>query len=172
MKVVIDANVFQAYFQMNLHGTLPPVTGDPSNLFERILLGAVRITFDDADHIKTEWESVVEREWFSRWFRQLFIDGDVHLVTIVPCTFISHLQKFGFPRGKDIRYLQVSMASTSAEDPVYLVTEDMDFFDPPHKASGLATRDRIKKNGSTSITNFLRKKQDIHVLCISNALLV
>lgn len=172
MKVVIDANVFQAYYQKNLHGNLPNVTGDPSDLFERILLGTVRITFDESDHIKSEWERVVEREWFGRWFSKMLMDGDIQFVALAPCDFLCHMQQHGFPRSKDVRYLQTAMASKCDDSQVYLVSEDMDFFDPTKKASGLATRHRIMKDGATRITNYLRKKQNIQVACISNALLV
>jgi len=168
MNLVVDANVFQAYFQKSVHGTLPLVTGDPNNLFGRILGGEDAISFDDSDFIKGEWERPVEREWFSKWFAKLLAQGNVRFVALSRCQFIGTLCAEGFPRSKDVRYIQAAIASKSAGSSVFLVTEDIDFFDPTKKASGMKTRHRIMKTGNTKITNYLRRKQDIEVVCIAN----
>lgn len=78
----------------------------------------------------------------------------------------------GFPTTKDIRYLQAAISVTGGGDCVYLVTEDIDFFEPKFKNAGLEKRHEVMNNGKTKITNYLRKKQDIYVNCISNALLL
>ncbi len=172
MNFIVDANVFQAYYQKNLGLVLPEVTEDPTKLFENFLKGIFKIYFDEGTHIKSEWEAVVEREWFGRWFQKLLTEGDVHFVKLTRCDFIKHIQGLGFPTTKDIRYLQAAKSVTSIGGNVFLVTEDIDFYEPKLKLAGLKKRHKIMKNGSTKITNFLRKKQNINVNCISNGLLI
>jgi hypothetical protein len=45
----------------------------------------------------------------------------------------------------------------------YIVTEDMDFFDPKHKKSGHETKERIKKERNCAVCAYLRKHLSIVV---------
>ena len=159
MNIVIDAQVVSWYLAESL-GATTPATESPDALFER--LGGEDTAFvDEGGQIQHEWRSVTDADWFDQWFGELLVSGAIVIVEAQACrALLTHLHgNLGFPRSRDVWYIRTAAGVGHAIGlPVGLVTEDMDFYDPPSKVCTPGRRARILAGCSGSVARHLRRE--------------
>lgn len=167
--VVIDANVFHAFFYETFENKAHPErTASAMPIFQ--LLGSRVVGFlDNGTIIENEWRQVClgAAEWFTAWLDHAFLEG---LVYEVEASTDKNLSKryctAGFPRGRDICYVRVAHGLTQVcrRTSPWIIAEDVDFFDPTKKAAGKKVN--VLKAGKGPVARLLRD-DGIHVACIS-----
>lgn len=167
LNIVIDANVFKSYYEAVVHNTTSLLTGCPKKVFDN--LGVLYLGYiDEAGIIKHEWENLVDRQWFDAWYGEMLILS--HLNFIEPYRdngLESKITSYGFPAGRDINYVRVSRQVAEQQKYCIFITEDLDFFDPPHKKSSEKTRTKILM-GSLGNVNKTLRKFSVDVKCVAN----
>jgi hypothetical protein len=120
------------------------------------------LVIDYGGKIQHEWFSQCPDALFREWFAQNLKLGRIRIVKpLIPeehrrALFI----KLGFPRrGFDIVYVGVANVTQKK----YIISEDLDFFDPKHKRSDHETRERIKRERDCAVCAYLKKKMNITV---------
>lgn len=169
MPVVFDANVIAAIHRESL-GHPTTSTASAMEAWESVT-SDMWCMIDDEEQIENEWRAVVDREWFEAWLaRALQFD----LICLVKAesgvNMKKALQAAGFPAtSKDFWYVRTALAGVNVS-PVYLVTEDLDFFDPKRKriAKGKARISLLLS--SRSPVQRILKKHGIAVRCIQSFL--
>lgn len=163
--MLIDANVFKGFFQMEI-GAEHPLCGCP-----RTLVGSASpnnpIYHDIDGIIESEWKTLVDREWFEAWLAHQLTVGSVAYIAKTTDTALERkLGQLGFPKGRDVVYIRAGLSvvnQTNACENFY--TEDMDFFDPKQKKSGGTTRKKILQKASGGVAKILRKARLV-VQCV------
>lgn len=161
--LIIDANVFAAFYQEEELGIAPAVLRSPVNIFSR--LGEdVQAYLDDGKMIETEWRRKADREWFDGWLADALRDDRVREVTVSNHPqLIKRLSKLGFPRGsRDKWYVRTGKEVADRLGQSCIVSEDLDFFDPKAKASGSKRRVKILKRRSGDVLKAL-EDENIYV---------
>jgi hypothetical protein len=117
---------------------------------------------DDIGKIQHEWFTQCPSPRFKEWFLQNMKMGRIRMVkATISQEHKRHLViALGFPRrGYDIAYVAVANATTRR----YIVTEDIDFFDPTQKCANNETKERIKNERSGPVCTYLRNDMEIRV---------
>lgn len=139
-SIIIDANVFHAFFYETLHrAPYCERTGTAEPIFSS--LGEKCVAFlDEGAQIEAEWRalSAGAEEWFNNWLAEGFSGG--RLYEIEPSKDPQLRKRYrlaGFPDGKDIWYIKVAfgLACICKKSKPCLVAEDIDFYDPRQKKS-------------------------------------
>lgn len=171
MELLIDANVVVGFFKESILETDTGLTGLTAPLFQR--LGREDTCFlDDGEVIKWEWREYVDKDWFTVWYAGLLAAGKLEEIPAENCERLEgRLWGEGFPKGsRDVWYVRVGCAllSTGRTTAVYLVSEDLDFYDPRNKkrCKGPA-RTKFLKRGSGPLEKLLRK-HSIFVRAVCN----
>jgi hypothetical protein len=164
MGCVIDANVVKGIFQEDVSGT-HSLTGSPNELLTRVVAAGMQICLDETQVIEYEWNAVVDPDWFDHWFLSLASRANVAYVEPADCRrTIGRLRSdFGFPRGRDALVVAVAVTSAARDGGSFLLTEDLDFFEPAMKGQK-GMRDRLlsgKRVGG--VQRYLRKNHDVNV---------
>lgn len=171
MNLVIDANVFRAFYEEEVLGYPPPRPGrtaSPASIFASLSKGAFTY-IDSGQQIEHEWRNVCKggEEWFDGWLAEAFATGGVTPLEINNKRIVEQqYRKIGFPfKGRDIWYVRVSVSLSSAcsTNNAYLVSEDIDFFDPALKKD--AHREKCIQNGTGPVAKQL-KKDGVMACCI------
>jgi len=166
MSKVIDANVFKAYYHLLFNKPLVDLTGDPTHLFA----STYQIYFDDSNHIKNEWEALVEREWFNSWLVEQIQNDKIRVIPIKDnCRDLKRrLEKdCGFPKSADFWYIKTTKSSLEYANNSILVSEDIDFFDPTKKrsVSGAARKQLLEKTNNP--IQRMCARESIVIRCVS-----
>lgn len=177
VKLLIDANVFRAIFEedIGLDAPRPERTGSAAQILDQQARPS-KIFVDNAStsQIEAEWLAQCRNntEWFDAWLANQYQVGNLWRVDVTTKhrQDAQRVQTKGFPiRSKDIWYIRVAYASKDLRptQPVYLVSEDIDFYDPTMKASP-QKRQKIK-NGGGPVAKHL-ESNGIQVCCIQTYL--
>lgn len=163
--MIIDANVFKGYFQAEL-GNSHSLCGCPTKL----LGGATTlkpIYQDTGGIIESEWQAVVDREWFEPWLANQLIAGVItYIEGKKDLGFEKNLSTLGFPGGRDFVYIRVGISvAISLGSVCQLITEDLDFYDPKKKGCPAKTRHSLLTSSSGPVAKLLKKK-NISVCCV------
>lgn len=168
MDLVIDANIISGYGK-EISGYGHDLTGSVSDILNR--MGQKdHIYLDKGKQIEKEWRGQAKAEWFDAWLGDRFLDNTIIEISVESCKIlIQQLRTKGFPFSKDVWYLRVARAVSTREGKSYLLTEDLDFFDPKkkNKIHG-KTRHKFLKVGRGVICIFLRRTEKIFVTCVCN----
>jgi hypothetical protein len=171
-SLVIDANVFHAFFYESIKGVNHPErTGQVTPIFDA--LGTSLIAFiDEGKQIEHEWRTVAKlgQEWFDNWLADCFLNGKVFEIEHSKDANIARRYKdAGFPSGRDIWYIRVAHGLTSIckRSRPCLIAEDVDFFDPTKKKS--SNKKEIFLSGKGPVVELLRK-DGIDLFCIQTFL--
>jgi hypothetical protein len=170
MRVIFDAELIAGYFREAERGEPPAYTASTVPLVAR--LGSSDLAFvDDGGIIEQGYQDLVEVEWFEAWFGECLADGAIDIVPAASCPVLINLlaDKFGFPKtSKDRHYvaLAVTLVARHAEI-IVLLSEDLDFYDPPAKARGSKARDAILRSCSGPLAKHLAKKQSVAVRSVA-----
>lgn len=163
MGVVVDAQVVKGFFLESVLGQPNELTGSAALLFDSTFRRHP-IFVDDSGIMQHEWRSLVEPEWFDAWFADLLRDGDVFEIRGVNNKHLRRkLQDMGFPTGRDIRYVNVSVAVCNRTGFCLLVSEDLHFYEPREKSASAERRAEILMTCGGRIARHLRKTQSIWV---------
>lgn len=173
MHLVIDAQLVKGFFSESVHklDVVGPdgLTGSPSVILSK--LGTKHTCYlDDEGHIQHEWRSLVDGEWFDSWFADLLISGAAQkLPSPVNTQIETQLRNKGFPQTRDKRYVRVAAEVIRAKlsTKSYIVSEDLDFFDPKKKKSAKSvTRRKILAAATGPVRKVLKKHNILAVaLC-------
>ena len=177
VNLLIDANVFRAIYEedIGLEAPRPERSASATPILEQSARPS-KIFVDKAENsqIEAEWRKQCRNnsEWFDAWLAEQYRAGNLWAVDIETKHFLNAGKIFstGFPAlSRDIWYVRVAYAAKDARPtfPVYLISEDMDFYDPSLKASTNKLQKFIKGNGP--VVKHL-KKNKIHVRCIQTYL--
>ncbi|MDB5159645.1 MAG: hypothetical protein JWR50_4352 [Mucilaginibacter sp.] len=174
VHVIIDANVFKAIFEEDIgmdaprpgrSGSATPVwIGNPP---KRIAV------MDAGGQIEAEWRRQVggNSEWFDAWISTQMLEDRILTVTVTGhASTIKPLYSLGFPKGiVDIWYVRTAYEakSTKAEIPAYLISEDIEFYDPKKKAS--KNKAELINSGKGPVAKEIGRN-NVTVCCISRFL--
>lgn len=173
VNLLIDANVFRAIFEedIGLSAPRPERTASAMPILDQNKRPSKIFVDNAADsQIEAEWFAQCRNntEWFEAWLAHQYQFGNLWRVD-VDASHQQHAKQvlaFGFPQGsRDIWYIRVAYASkdTRPAQPIYLVSEDIDFYDPTKKAS--SKKQQWIANGRGPVANHL-KKNGIQVCCL------
>ena len=164
MELVIDANIVKGYYQeivlgLDVVNRPDGLMASPSPIFDQ--LGSTLTCYlDEGGIIEYEWRGVVENEWFFSWFGDMLVNGSIQkLPTNKDKAIENKIIDKGFPASRDHRYVQVAAAIIRLElaDESYLLSEDLDFYDPTKKSGKASTRKKILELGRGPVSKILKK---------------
>jgi hypothetical protein len=162
--VVLDANVFKGYFQVDI-GRPHCLCGCPKALMAGFT-SSNPVHHDDGGVIEHEWRNVVDRDWFDAWLAASLLDGIITYATPTRDVALEKkLQGEGFPSGRDIVYVRLSLAVANARGHCEFFTEDLDFYDPKSKGCQAGRRRKMLQNSSGPVAKLLAKSS-INVCCV------
>lgn len=153
--VVVDANIMSEYYQESIK--------KQGKLFDLINYLLLHRGIAISMIIEREWKNTTGNQVFNIWFDDQLKLGLIGYVNN-PRLDQSHMKRihneFGLPRrGHDIEYIKTANM-TSVK---YIVTKDIDLFDPKKKRAAKKEKDHIKKSRNGMLCNYLRKKLTIRV---------
>jgi hypothetical protein len=166
MRLVVDAQLIAGYFREAERGEAPAYTGPVTDLIQR--LGRQdRAFLDETGRIEQEYRDVVDPEWFEAWLGDRLANGDFVIVAAQACPELIRLliTKFGFPRkGGDRHYVALARAIVEAkQEPVALLSEDLDFYDPKAKQGSSKRRAKLLNTCGGPVARYLTKHESICV---------
>lgn len=165
IKLIVDANVFKGFFESTM-GNSHALCGCPVQLMSRI--SAANPVFHDSGRIiESEWEQMVDREWFQPWLASQLMAGAISYVDPIRNLGLEKsLTNAGFPHGRDVVYARVGLGAVAVTgSPCMFFTEDLDFYDPKKKKCPAKTRAKLLAAAAGPICKVLKKK-DIHVSAV------
>ena len=152
--VVVDTNIISNYYQEYIEET-----GDIYGLIEKLLKNCgIAIT----ELLENEWHNTCGSQLFDVWFTDNLRDGYIQYVN--PYINRQILKKihndFGLPKeGRDKELIKAANVTTYK----YILTNDIDLFDPKKKTAPRKEKERIKKGRKGRLCQFLRKELEITV---------
>jgi hypothetical protein len=155
--VAIDAHVMKRF-----HGDMLAQEQSLSALLVEQVIEKIGLAIDYGGKIQHEWFTQCPTLLFREWFIQNIKLGRIR--TFKAAIDDKHKRALfidlGFPRrGYDIVYVGVANVTEKR----YIVTDDIDFFDPKHKKSGHEKKEKIKKERNCAVCAYLRKHLNIVV---------
>jgi hypothetical protein len=136
MNVVVDAQIINWYL-IELRGGDPPSTAPPSTLINQ--LGGEDVAWlDEGGMIEHEWRNGTDPDWFNQWYPDLLSRGGAFLIPVSAARQLLRTlhTSFGFPHTRDAWYVSTACAVRDAtDDASVILSEDLDFYDPPRKAT-------------------------------------
>lgn len=166
MGFIIDAQVVNGLCCEEA-GDGHSLSGSPATLFEQLSRRGDVIALDSGGAIEHEWRSCCEREWFDAWFSELASTANLaEFPTQTERQLLQVLRtRFGFPNSRDKVYIRAAVAVVAKRRTALIVTDDMDFFDPPIKATPRSPRIVKMLDGSVvgPLQGYLYRDQRITV---------
>jgi hypothetical protein len=155
--IAVDANVMKKFNQ-----DLLAAEQSLSGILVAQLLQRYGLVVDLTGKVQHEWFSQCPNALFKEWFVQNMKLGLIRMVK--PSIPEQHKRELviglGFPRrGYDLVYVAVA----NVTERKYIVTEDLDFFDPTQKGADHETKERIKRERKCAVCAYLRKQMNIVV---------
>ena len=152
--IVVDANIISNYCQ-----EYSAENGDIYDLIEKILKNCgIAIT----DLVEHEWRSTCGGQLFEEWFTvNLHADYIQYVDPYIDRQILKKIHKdFGLPKRKYDKELIKAANVTTYK---YILTYDIDLFDPKKKSAERKEKERIKKQRKGALCTFLRRELDIIV---------
>ena len=130
-----------------------------------LILAATYLALDSGMHCQQEWFECMPGpygEEVKSWLDQLIVHQKIRYLDIDACP---HLMKTcghaGLPN-KDKKWIKLC-----AHDCVkFLVTEDIDFFDPSLKSAKSTEKTKLKQKLGGKMRQLIRKETGVEVICI------
>lgn len=162
--IVVDANVMNQFTQALINDLNNDV---------RFLISSIRGTHgfavDDRGQIEQQWRNTCGHRLFGEWLVQGLKEGVVRMVT----ARIDEGQRkklridLGFPTGG---YEGTYVAVAAAAIPHYIVTDDIDFWEPKYKKADEKKKAETKADRSGGVYKFLTKKIGVEVGTVLQAI--
>jgi hypothetical protein len=161
--VTVDANIMK-----NFTSDYLAEQDSPSRLLVEKVLQNQGLVIDVHGKIQQEWFSTCGNMFFKAWFVEQVKLGLIRQVK--PRIELHHKKhltiKHGMPKGYDLVYVGVSNVTATR----YIVTEDIDFFDPCLKKANQATKGTAKEKRDGAVCKYLRTEMKIRVGVAAHAL--
>lgn len=164
VNVVLDANCWCARVDETLLGAAGPGTGAFEKAYQ---IG--KVVIDDGGHIKqqyTESRRGFGEQLFNIFFEDGVLSGKIHLV---PSGGSGNLRRrllaAGLPR-KELPYFYAAAASKAG----YIVSNDIDFFDPTLKRANEAAKARAKARRNGCVCRLARDEIGCEIYCMDGFL--
>jgi hypothetical protein len=154
--VTVDANIMKNFSSDYLAEQDSPAR----QLVEKVLQNQ-GLVIDVDGKIQQEWFATCGNVFFKQWFVEQMKLGLIrHVKPKIELHHRKHLTiKHGMPKGYDLVYVGVSNVTVTR----YIVTEDIDFFDPCLKKANQATKNTAKEKRDGPICKYLRTAMKIRV---------
>lgn len=162
--VTVDANIMRMFSQDFI-----AEQESASRLLVEAILRTTGLVIDIGGKIQHEWFATCGDNFFKEWFLQQLKVGLIrHVSPEIATHHKSKLVKqYGFPTdGYDLVYVAVSNVTTIK----YIVTDDIDFFDPTLKCANKGTKDKAKEKRNGPVCKYLRNAMGIRVGIAGHAL--
>lgn len=176
MKIVIDANIIAGIYKSVVLEIDSDIIGDASIIHERLdckggsCMSKDVVYLDEGGHIENEWRKLAKSEWFDIWLGDLFISGAAENITVGTCKdLVKSIRTLGFPTSKDSWYVRTAYTAILHDEPIHLITQDIDFYDPSLKSTTAKNRERTIKNSLGPVSRSL-KKNKVYVRCVESYL--
>lgn len=154
--VVVDACIMQEF----LHEFLANVMGTARGVVEALGSG-IGLAIDSGGKIRHEWFTTCENPYFKEWYAQARYLGKIREVK--PEISEQHkkaLQRLGLPNNSyDRVYISVANATATR----YILSSDIDFFDPCLKHSNEKAKCRARDDRQGKLCRYLHKEMKIRV---------
>jgi hypothetical protein len=162
--VTVDACIVRQYDK----DVRTNVRGPATDLIERITAG-LGFAVDEGRKIEHEWLTTCQGPFLKEWFIAQLSLGRIR--TVIPAVDAQHKKKivleFGFPRrGYDLVYIGVANVTTTK----YVVTGDMDFYDPTLKAADDKAKVKAREDRCGPVCKYLKTQMGIRVGTVLHAL--
>ena len=166
MGLVVDAQIVAALFCEEL-GKQHQLTDSPALLLEMFRDRGEFLVLDDGGHVLSEWEGVVDRDWFQNWYMNLV---QTHAVVEIPtksCRIaIKRLRvEFGFPTSGDVWLVRTAISDVEGGrfGQTIIVSEDCDFYDPKFKQDSIRRARYLDGSAEGKLAKHLRRNHTILV---------
>lgn len=159
MSNVVDANCFSDYVDEFV--AKAPATG--TELFTRVLkYGGVLL--DDEGRIRQQYIDMKKpyaQELFNAWFERTVLAGALRLVKIAGKTnLFKEFSDLGVPKSEHV-YFRVAVHGGAA----FLVSKDVDFFDPAKKGVNAEKRQQILMKADGPVCKHVKKVHGVAICC-------
>lgn len=159
MKRVIDANCWRLYIDEQL----AVATGIGHLLFESEDVSNL-ILFDEGLQIRHQYSSLkvpYSEELFDLWFEKQTLSGQVQLISIKGrANLLDELKKLGVPKGEHV-YFRVAVHGQAD----YLISLDVDFYDPSLKLAGEKKKLSLLNSGKGPVCKHMKKQHEVVICC-------
>lgn len=137
--VVVDSNVMNLFNQ----GVIEDETTDARQLVEKIE-ATHGFAIDAGGKIRQQWLETCDSVYFGTWFTEGLKTGRIHQVApTISQADAKHLRiTCGMPRAR-FEFTYVAVANRVTQ-PRYIVTEDIDFWEPKAKTASHERKEAIK----------------------------
>lgn len=126
-----------------------------------------KIVFDNDGHIRQQYIDARKgfgEQIFNIFFEEAVLKGKIEMVPSGGnATLRNHLILAGLPR-KELHYFQAAHSANAA----YIVSEDIDFFEPKLKAASERSKARAKANRTGCICKLARKLIGAEIFCLDD----
>lgn len=164
VATVLDANCWCARVDELLAGNV----GVATQAFSKAQHQG-KIVFDDEGHIKQQYIDARKgfgEQLFNVFFEEAVLSGTVKIVSSASDQKIRNsLIASGLPR-KELHYFYAAHASSAS----YIVSEDIDFFDPKLKTAKEPAKTRAKTSRKGCICKLVRKLIGAEIYCLNGYL--
>jgi hypothetical protein len=167
VNVIVDANIFKGYVMERILEINHALTGSPISIFED---SDVIICFDEKDQIKTEYVNLIKERMAVELIIEMLNEGKIRLTNYkIDEGVESALRSRGFDMdSRDKWYVRVALYAKSINDDkrIFLISEDIDFYDPTKKECSCEERNTIIRSKSSPVCKYLVKMAGISPICV------
>lgn len=156
-KFVVDASAISAFQKERISGESAMATTAMGLISKK-----TPIVLDAEGHCLQEWMDCAAGTHpfaLSAWVADQFTAGTIEYGSFCPDTLHKTLNGHGLEK-KDHKWVRLCAGATAP----YLITNDIDFFDPTKKKGDTKTRIKIMSDRTGPCAKFLRKKLGIEVM--------
>jgi len=159
VRCVFDANCWRAYVDEKMVGE----SGVGASMFES-RAAEKKILFDADKLMRQQYISLKKPysgELFDNWFEGTFFDGGIDIVEIKGKTNIyNELKNLGIPKSEHV-YFRVAVHGGAT----FLVSIDIDFFDPTKKKAGETEKRKLVLSGRGPVCKHMKKGYSVVICC-------
>lgn len=156
---IVDANVMNKFQSERVKGT-EAVAQDAINS----ITAATFIALDAEGHCEAEWLECAAGTYplaLKDWIADMMATEKIQLFSYTCASMFRELSGIGVPK-KDHKWVRLAR-SVSAD---YIVSEDIDLFDPAKKRTCTAAQRRaILESSSGPVAKYLKKTHSLNVIC-------
>ncbi len=155
--LTVDANVINLVRKE----VAASVADDPGELEAMLECLLTSLGIVVTDFIHTEWEQTCRSTWFSKWYDENVVARRIRPVEPINDPELRKVLRLkGLPSaGRDHHYILCAKEYA----PHYLLTEDIDFFDPRSKKASVHEKKRVMEDREGQLCRFLERDQRITV---------
>jgi hypothetical protein len=155
---VIDANCWAKYCDDILHRA----EGEGFRVFEKAKTKGA-ILLDGGDLIATQYKQTSGQTVFETFFNEGVVTGAIKLVKAeANAELRKKLVQLGVPKYEHIFFKTAISGQAS-----YLVSEDIDFFDPRLKLAQENAKEAARRNKNSPVPKAFRKEHNFEICCVA-----